>query len=211
MIRKMRDVYELDSPKVLSVMLRVPRERFVPEDSKHLAYSDLPVFIGYEQTMSQPYTVAAMTHLLLSDKKDLIGEDVKNWKVLEIGTGLGYQAAILSRMVKKVYTMEIIKGLAESAKEILKDLKYDNIEVVAKSGERGWPEKAPFDAIMITAQIDKIPREIFKQLKRGGTLIAPVGGRDTQVLTRFLKDEKGKIKKEEQERYVFVPFVREND
>lgn len=207
MVEKIEKEYGLKSPEVLSVMRGVPREKFVSKIYKLYAYSDWPVSIGYGQTMSQPYTVAFMTHVLLSSKQEVIREKVEKWKVLEIGTGLGYQAAVLSKLVGKVYSIEIIKELAESAKERVKRLGYKNVYVKAGSGEKGWSEKAPFDAIMITAQLTKVPKIIFNQLKTGGVLVAPIGNRSLQVLTRFTRGEKGKMKKEEFQKYVFVPFV----
>lgn len=134
MVLDIKEKYNLDAPKVISAMLSVPREEFVPRQYRQLAYEDMPVSIGFGQTISQPYTVAFMTNLL-----DLKGDE----KVLEIGTGSGYQAAILSKLAKEVYTIEIIPQLAKKAKETLKRLRCENVEVKKGSGEFGWEEKGP--------------------------------------------------------------------
>jgi len=211
MVEKIEKEYRLNSPKILSAMRDVPREKFVARIYRHFAYSDWPITIGFGQTMSQPYTVAFMTYILLGDKQRVISEKVKKWKILEIGTGSGYQAAILSKLVGKVYTIEIIQELAQKAKKRLKKLGYENVYVKAGSGEKGWSEKAPFDAIIITAQIEKIPKAIFNQLIIGGVLVAPIGDRSLQVLTRFTKENSDEVEKEEFQEYVFVPFVKEKN
>ena len=146
-------------------MLKVERHRFVPEPLQDQAYGDHPLPIGEGQTISQPYIVALMTELL-----DLKGGEM----VLEIGTGSGYQAAVLAELAKKVYTIEIIETLARSAKERLQQLGYGNIEVKAGDGYRGWPEAAPFDAIIVTAAPDHIPQPLIDQLKEGGRMVLPV-------------------------------------
>src|SRR3989344_9510345 len=142
MVYEIRSRYDLRAPRVLSTMLEIPRVEFVPKNYKNIAYQDRPVAIGHGQTMSQPYTVAFMTDLL-----ELTGRE----KVLEIGTGSGYQAAVLSKLAKEVYTVEIIPQLAERAKKTLHKLGYKNVYVKSGSGEYGWEEKAPFDAVIITA------------------------------------------------------------
>lgn len=193
--------YGLDSPKVFSAMSQVPRDRFAPKKFQDSAYGDSPIPIGHGQTMSQPYTVAFMTDLL-----DLKGEE----KVLEIGTGSGYQAAILSLLAKEVFTVEIIKELAEKARKKLKKLKFKNVQVKAGTGEKGWSEKGPFDAILVTAGIEgKVPKVLFEQLKDDGILVAPVGGVNDKMMTKFTKKRDGKIKKEEHGIFQFVPFVEE--
>jgi protein-L-isoaspartate(D-aspartate) O-methyltransferase len=213
MVRKIHEEYNLDSPKVLSVMLHVPRERFVSRIHRLSAYDDKPLPIGYGQTMSQPYTVAFMTHLLINSK--LKNKNLKlkagKTKVLEVGTGSGYQAAILSYFFDSVYTIEIIHGLAEKAKKRLKDLGYTNIFIKSGSGEWGWPEKSPFDAIIVTAGVEKVPRKLFSQLKVGGVLIAPIGKGYDKVMTRFRKASarKTQYKREEFGLFHFVPFVEE--
>jgi protein-L-isoaspartate(D-aspartate) O-methyltransferase len=151
---------------VLEAMRTVERHRFVPQRLQHLAYIDEPLPIGYQQTISQPFIVAYMTEML-----DLKG----NERVLEIGTGSGYQAAILGEIVKEVYTIEIIEALAERAQSILEKLKYDHVTCRAGDGYKGWSEKAPFDAIIVTAAPSKVPNPLIEQLKEGGRMIIPVG------------------------------------
>lgn len=198
MIVKIRTFYGLDSPRVFSAMRQVPREKFVPSGFEVAAYKDRPVNIGYGQTISQPYTVCFMTHLL-----GLKGQE----KVLEIGTGSGYQAAILSVLAKKVYTIEIIPPLATKAKKILKELGHKNVYVKTGQGEKGWKSKAPFDAIIVTAGIEgEVPRALFDQLKPGGVLVAPIGTGYDKVMTKYKKTKKG-IKKSEYSIFNFVPFI----
>ena len=164
--------------RVLKAMLKVERHRFVPESLQDQAYGDHPLPIGEGQTISQPYIVALMTELL-----DLKGGE----KVLEIGTGSGYQAAVLAELAKKVFTVEIIETLARSAKERLQQLGYRNIEVKAGDGYRGWPEAAPFDAIIVTAAPDHIPQPLIDQLKEGGRMVLPVGTYPYQELKKIIK------------------------
>lgn len=200
MVEEIRVAYGLDSPRVLSAILRVPREKFIPSKYSHLAYTDSAISIGYGQTISQPYTVAFMTHLL-----NLTGDE----KVLEIGTGSGYQAAVLSLLAERVYTVERIPELAKEAKKRLKELGFENVEVRTDPGELGWKEKAPFDAILVTAGMEYIPKELINELKDEGVLVAPVGeGRDKKM-TKITK-RKNKIKKEEFGTFQFVPFVESN-
>jgi protein-L-isoaspartate(D-aspartate) O-methyltransferase len=210
MVNVIKERYGLESPEVLSAMLQVPREKFVSKLYRPIAYNDGPVSIGHGQTMSQPYTVAFMTHLLLSDKRQAIRDKIKKWRVLEIGTGSGYQAAILSHLVKEVYSVEIVDELARKARKLLKKFKYHNVHIKAGSGEKGWPDKAPFDAIMITAGVEgKVPQELFDQLKDGGVLVAPVGRGYDKTMTRYIKKSKYKFKKSVHDIFHFVPFVEE--
>ena len=153
---------DIKDKEVLDAMSKVPRHEFIPEDLRYRAYEDHPVPIGYGQTISQPYIVALMTQSL-----KLNGSE----RVLEIGTGSGYQAAVLSEIVKEVYTIEIIPELAERANRTLKRLNYRNVEVMNADGYFGWKEKAPFDAIMITAAADHIPPYLLEQLNDNGKLI----------------------------------------
>jgi len=197
MIEEIRGVYRLNSPKVVVAMLSVPREEFVSPEDKEIAYEDEPLHIGFGQTISQPYTVAFMTHLL-----NLKGKE----RVLEIGTGSGYQAALLSILAKKVYSVERIKALAQSAKERLRRLGYKNVLVKYGQGERGWKEKAPFDAILITAGMEKVPRILFNQLGEGGILVAPVGKGEDKKMTKYFK-KGNKITNKEYGTFYFVPFV----
>ena len=201
MVEEMKEKYGLDAPAVFSAMLQVPREQFVSKGYKSMAYRDGPVPIGYGQTISQPYTVAFMTNLLGLQGKE---------KVLEIGTGSGYQAAILSLLADKVYTIEIVKELAKKAKKRLTKMGFKNVEVKAGSGEKGWREKAPFDAILVTAGISgKVPQELLDQLKEGGVLAARVGRGHEKVMTKFTKKKGGRISKEKHGIFYFVPFIEE--
>ncbi len=208
MVDDIRSLYGLDSPKVFSAMLSVPREKFVSKKEGNVVYEDKPVDIGYGQTMSQPYTVAFMTHLLLEADEPHFAEASRGKKVLEIGTGSGYQAAVLSKLVKEVLTIEVIPQLANTARKTLKKLGYKNVFVRCGSGEYGWEEKAPFDAILVTAGIEgKVPQALFDQLKVGGVLVAPVGkGRD-KTMTKYVKKSKAKCKKSKHGIFHFVPFV----
>lgn len=156
----------ISDEKVIHAMLTVPRHRFVPVQFMHMAYNDHPLPIGYDQTISQPYIVALMTELL-----DIKSNDI----VLEIGTGSGYQAAVLSKLCKQVYTIEIVKPLAERSAELLTSMGYDNIRVKWGDGYLGWPEFAPFDKIIVTAAPEQIPQALVDQLKIGGKMVLPVG------------------------------------
>ncbi|WP_200875003.1 protein-L-isoaspartate(D-aspartate) O-methyltransferase [Methylomarinum vadi] len=171
--------------KVMRMLATVPRHEFVPQDSRRFAYENRPLSIGYGQTISQPYIVAIMTDLL-----DLHPDA----KVLELGTGSGYQAAILSGLVKEVYTIEIVEALGLKAKERLVRLGYDNVTVKIGDGYYGWDEHAPFDAIIVTAAASHIPPPLTQQLKVGGKMIIPVGTMFlTQQLLLVTKQEKGKL------------------
>jgi protein-L-isoaspartate(D-aspartate) O-methyltransferase len=200
MVRVIRDVYGLDSPKVLGAMLQVPRERFTPKQYSSFAYMDTAISIGHGQTMSQPATVAFMTDLL-----GLEGGE----KVLEIGTGSGYQAAVLSKLSKEVFTIEINPDFVKIAKKNYKDLGLKNIHVKKGNGKGGWKEHAPFQRIIITAAIkNKVPQKLFEQLDNGGILLSPVGEEDNQIMTKYLKKDNN-ITKSEHGRYVFVTFKEE--
>jgi protein-L-isoaspartate(D-aspartate) O-methyltransferase len=183
---------------VLDALRKVPRHLFVAESLRDVAYTDGPLPIGEEQTISQPYIVALMTELL-----GLKGGE----KVLEIGTGSGYQAAILAGIAKEVYTIEIICSLAETAEKRLKEMEYKNISVRCADGYQGWKEHAPFDGVIVTAAPDHIPQPLVDQLKVGGKLVIPVGDL-FQELTVVTKTEKG-IKKETNIPVRFVPMTGE--
>ena len=184
---------------VLEAMRRVLRHEFVPVHLKSQAYVDMPLPIGYDQTISQPYIVAYMTELL--DPK-------KEHKVLEVGTGSGYQAAVLAELVDHVYTIEIIKELGESAEKRLKRLDYKNVTVKIGDGYFGWKEHAPYDAIIVTAAPDHIPPMLIHQLKPGGKLCIPVGGRfRVQNLTLVQKTESGSIMTRQVLPVSFVPLT----
>jgi protein-L-isoaspartate(D-aspartate) O-methyltransferase len=173
---------DIRSPRVLEVMRKVPRHLFVPEPQRGEAYGDHPLPIGYGQTISQPYIVAFMTQAL-----DLRPTD----RVLEIGTGSGYQAAVLGELVKEVYTIEILEPLAQRATETLASLGYRNVHVRAGNGYLGWPEHAPFDRVMVTAAPDDVPPALVEQLVTGGLMAIPVGGAGFQQLRILRKTEKG--------------------
>ena len=184
--------------RVLSAMLKVERHLFVPKEYQNSAYSDQPLPIGEGQTISQPYIVALMTELL-----ELKGGE----KVLEVGTGSGYQAAILAELAKEVYTIEIIETLATSAKKLLLELGYQNITVKAGDGYLGWPEAAPFDAIIVTCAPDHIPKPLLEQLKEGGRMVLPVGTY-SQELKKLIK-RSGKIETTDVIPVIFVPMTGE--
>ena len=185
---------------VLEAMLRVPRHKFVPRKSQSRAYVDSPLPIGYDQTISQPYIVAYMTEQL-KPKKD--------YKALEIGTGSGYQAAVLSGLVRHVYTIEIIEDLGKRTKKRLKDMKYKNITVKIGDGYFGWKEHSPYDIIIVTAAPNHIPPPLVQQLKPEGLMCIPVGGRfQVQSLILVQKDKDGSVKTKQIMPVRFVPLTR---
>jgi protein-L-isoaspartate(D-aspartate) O-methyltransferase len=173
MVRRQIRGRGIATPRVLRAMEAVPRHRFVPEDLRSSAYQDSPLPIGDDQTISQPYIVALMTDLL-----ELDGDE----KVLEIGTGSGYQAAVLGELADRVFTIEIVERLAAQARARLAELGYENVEVRAGDGYRGWPEEAPFDVIILTAAPPQIPQPLIDQLAEGGILVAPVGEVQQELL-----------------------------
>jgi protein-L-isoaspartate(D-aspartate) O-methyltransferase len=183
---------------VLAAMRKVPRHRFVPPELASRAYDDTPLPIGHGQTISQPYIVGYMSELL----------DVEpNHRVLEIGTGSGYQAAVLGELAGSVYTIEIVPALAASASATLKSLNYTNVQVRAGDGYAGWPEHAPFDRILVTAAPEQVPAPLVEQLAAGGRLVAPVGRQNAQWITVIEKTPTGVVER----RTIpvrFVPFVR---
>jgi len=183
---------------VLRSMLDVPRHEFVPEADRPRAYEDRPLPIGLDQTISQPYIVALMTEL--ADPKP-------NHHVLEVGTGSGYQAAVIARLVAQVYSIEIIPEHAESAAARLQRLGLKNLEVRAGNGYLGWPERAPFDAILVTAGATEIPQLLLDQLKSGGRMIIPIGnGPNDQVLKVIEKNLSGKVESRDVLPVRFVPL-----
>jgi len=193
----------IKNPRVLSAMTQVPRHLFVPPESQPLAYEDRPLTIGHGQTISQPYVVAAMTELI--DPKE--GE-----QVLEVGTGSGYQAAVLSHLVKHVYSVEIVKELAEEAKDRLHQLGYSNITVKHGDGFHGWAEHAPFDAIVVTAAPETVPAPLLEQLKPGGRLVIPVGSQEKwQNLKLIMKARDGTLFEKDIMPVRFVPFTGSHD
>ncbi len=192
----------IQDPYTLAAMRSVPRHKFVPKDIIDKAYRDSPLPIGYGQTISQPYIVAFMTEII-NPKKD--------FKVLEIGTGSGYQAAVLAHIVDSVYTIEIIEALFIQSKMRLDDLNYDNILVKNADGYHGWEEKGPFDAIVVTAAAEFVPPPLIKQLKEGGKMIIPVGTPFTTQQLLLVEKKGGKIKTKNLMFVRFVPFTRAKD
>ncbi len=183
---------------VLDAMRTVPRHRFVPEQHRGEAYEDYPLPIGEDQTISQPYIVAVMTQILGLAPGD---------RVLEIGTGSGYQAAVLAEIVSQVYSIEIVESLGLRADSTLKALGYENVHVRIGDGYQGWPEQAPFDAIMVTAAPDHIPQPLVDQLAVGGRMVLPVGDSDQNLV--LLRKTKDGVIKEDQFGVRFVPMTGE--
>ncbi|MFQ5790693.1 MAG: protein-L-isoaspartate(D-aspartate) O-methyltransferase [Acidobacteriota bacterium] len=191
----------ISDPRVLDAMRSVPRHRFVPPGQRRRAYNDSPLPIGLGQTISQPFIVAFMTQAISPHPDDA---------VLEIGTGSGYQAAILAQIVKHVYTIEILPQLSEEAQRRFKELGYENIDAKVGDGYLGWNEHAPYDAILVTAAPEHIPPPLVEQLKPGGIMVVPVGGRDEiQALTLVRKALDGKTTTRSLLPVRFVPLVRE--
>jgi len=189
----------ISNNQVIDVMQNTPRHRFVPDGMADYAYQDNALPIGKGQTISQPYIVAFMTETLDVDS---------TYKVLEIGTGSGYQAAVLSPLVKHVYTIEIVKMLAQRADSTLKALSYNNVTVRWGDGYKGWPEEAPFDRIIGTAAPPEIPKALIDQLKPGGKMVLPVGT-NWQEIVVLTKSKSGKIKKKNVLPVRFVPMVHQ--
>jgi protein-L-isoaspartate(D-aspartate) O-methyltransferase len=185
--------------RVLAAISKVPREEFVPQDSRAASYTDQPLPIGYGQTISQPYIVAFMTEQLHPSNGD---------RVLEIGTGSGYQAAILSELVAEVYSIEIIEPLAKTAEATLQRLGYKNVFVKVGDGYKGWPEHTPFDAITVTCAPDHVPQPLIDQLKEGGRMIIPVGSFGDQELY-LLEKKNGQLQRSAVLPVRFVPMAGE--
>ena len=187
------------SPRVRAALGKVERHRLVPEAQRALAYRNHPLPIGQGQTISQPYIVALSTDLIAPEPQHV---------VLEIGTGSGYQAAVLAEIVQRVYSIELLEPLAVTAASALKDLQYKNIEIKVGDGYKGWPEKAPFDAIVVTAAAPRVPEALLAQLKPGGRMVIPVGAsRDEQELLLIVKTLAGKIEQKNILPVRFVPLV----
>jgi len=188
--------------RVMDVMARVPRDYFVPDEVKLMAFNNGPIPIGHGQTISQPYIVALMTDLLQLKPDD---------SVLEIGTGSGYQTAVLSQLCKQVYSVERIYQLNEIAKQHFKDSIYNNIETCVANGYEGWPEHAPYNAIIVTAAASTIPQPLIEQLKPGGNLVIPVGAAGKhQQLVRVKKDLQGEIVIDPILGVAFVPLINDS-
>jgi len=184
-------------PRVLAAMETVPRHRFVAPGDEPIAYADSPIAIGHGQTISQPYIVAYMTEALKLSR---------DARVLEVGTGSGYQAAVLGELVADVYTIEIVTPLAERAAGLLRDLGYENVHVRDGDGYKGWPDEAPFDAIIVTAAPDHVPEPLVQQLKDGGRLVIPVGEAE-QDLFVYVRSRTG-LREEARIPVRFVPLTR---
>lgn len=186
--------------RVMAALGQVPRERFVPDSAWRSAYDNRPLAIGHGQTISQPYIVALMTDLL-----DLTPSD----RVLEIGTGCGYQTAVLAELTQEVFTVEVIPELQDAARARLAALGYTNIQYHSGDGWRGWPEEAPFDAIIVTAAAAQLPTALVDQLAPQGRMIVPIGRQyETQFLTRLTRDPDGTVREEKGLPVAFVPLVK---
>lgn len=202
MVRHMRVMYGLTDEAVLKAMAQVPRHEFVPKELAGRAYNDSPLPIGHGQTISQPFIVGEMTRLLKLTPES---------KVLEIGTGSGYQAAVLTEFTRRVFSIEIIEPLYKEVKDRLGRLGYDAVQLRYGDGYDGWPEEAPFDAIIVTAAAGEIPPPLIRQLKTGGKMVIPVGAVfATQTLLLVEKDQNGQVRTRDLMPVTFVPLVRQD-
>jgi len=197
LIKKWRDRGLINDEKVLEAFAATQREQFVPPDLKSEAYCDVPLRIGFGQTISQPFTVLAMIELLSLNKTD---------KVLEVGAGSGYGAAIISQLSNQVFATEIIPQLVKQAQENLAKAKIDNVTVVQCDGSQGYASEAPYDKIIVSAACSEIPQALIEQLTEGGIIVAPVGGRTTQVMTRGIRIGQA-LKESRFGNYIFVPLT----
>ena len=199
MVERQLKSRDIKDERVLAAMGKVPREEFVPAVARADAYQDGPLPIGYDQTISQPYIVAFMTEQLRPKPSD---------RVLEIGSGSGYQAAILAELVAQVYTIDIVEPLAKTAEATLQRLGYKNVHIKVGDGYQGWPEEAPFDAVIVTCAPEKVPQPLVDQLKDGGRMVIPVGERFAQQLY-LLEKKNGQLKESATLPVRFVPMLRE--
>lgn len=188
----------IDDPRVLAAMERVPRHRFVPAEYLPQAYEDHPLPIGWDQTISQPYIVAWMSQL---------AQPTANSRALDVGTGSGYQAAILAELCQQVYTLEILPPLAEAARQRLTDLGYRNFELRCGDAHLGWPEQAPFDLIVAAAAPRQVPERLLEQLAEGGRLVIPIGGPGAQEMLVFEKLAAGQVRQWRAGAVAFVPMT----
>lgn len=203
MVEVLKERYGMTDEKVLRAMLDVPRHWFIPPAQQSAAYHDGPLPIGFGQTISQPFIVAYMTSLLELTPKS---------KVLEIGTGSGYQAAVLSELTPHVFTIEIVKPLGQKAMDVFKKCGYDQIKTMIGDGYKGWPEYAPFDAIIVTCAPDHIPQPLIDQLKPDGKIVIPVGKSwNVQYLLLVTKNKDGTLNRKSMMPVRFVPLIRETD
>jgi protein-L-isoaspartate(D-aspartate) O-methyltransferase len=199
MVKEQMVMRGISAERVLAAMRKVPREEFVPEHLRAASYADQPLPIGYDQTISQPFIVAFMTEELQPQSRD---------RVLEIGTGSGYQAAILAELVAEVYSIEIIEPLAKTAEETLQRLGYKNVHVKVGDGYKGWPDHAPFDAVIVTCAPDHVPQPLIDQLKESGRMIIPVGPIGDQELY-LLEKKNGQLERRAVSPVRFVPMTGE--
>ncbi len=199
MVRNQIQDRGISNTQVLEAMKKVPRHQFVPKEYQDEAYNDYPLPIGYGQTISQPYIVAYMTNVVKPGSK---------MKALEIGTGSGYQAAVMAEIADQVYTIEIVPELARESAERLKKLGYDNIQCRYGDGYKGWPENAPFDIILVTAAAETIPQPLIDQLAENGKLVIPVGKPSSVQELQLVTKRKGKIETKHLTLVRFVPFMR---
>jgi protein-L-isoaspartate(D-aspartate) O-methyltransferase len=197
MLRQQVAMRGVSDARLLAAMRKVPREQFVPEAVRNLAYTDQPLPIGHDQTISQPFIVALMTEKLQLKPSD---------RVLEIGTGSGYQAAILAELAAQVYTIEIVAPLGERAKATLQHLGYKNVHVKIGDGYQGWPEEAPFDAVIVTCAPERVPRPLIDQTREGGRVIIPVGAASNQQLY-LLEKKAGRLRQRAVLPVRFVPMT----
>ncbi|MCH2202474.1 MAG: protein-L-isoaspartate(D-aspartate) O-methyltransferase [Fuerstiella sp.] len=188
----------VDNQRVLDTLRHVPRHKFVPDHFQHLAYHDSPLTIGHSQTISQPLIVAMMTQL---------ANPTVESKALDVGTGSGYQAAVLSKIVKRVYSVEILEPLAVKARERLRSLEYNNIEIRCGDGCHGWPKEQPFDVIIVAAAPDHVPEPLIDQLAPGGILVIPVGPQHGQSLLVIEKQIDGSVRRRNVAPVTFVPMT----
>ncbi|MBW6515998.1 MAG: protein-L-isoaspartate(D-aspartate) O-methyltransferase [Candidatus Cloacimonetes bacterium] len=202
MVSRQIEARGITDQATLRAMRNVPRHLFIPANRRGQAYADSPVPIGYGQTISQPYIVAYMTEII---------EPKEDYRVLEIGTGSGYQAAILAEIVSEVYTIEIIPELAQSATKVINDLEYDNVLIKEGDGYYGWEEFAPFDAIVVTAATEHIPPPLIAQLKDGGKMIIPVGSPFMVQNLMLVEKSNDTITTKSLMPVRFVPFTRQSD
>jgi protein-L-isoaspartate(D-aspartate) O-methyltransferase len=199
MVQRQMMTRGINDARVLAAMRKVPREEFVPSESRAGSYEDGPLPIGYGQTISQPYIVAFMTEQLRAKPSD---------RVLEVGTGSGYQAAILAELVSEVYSVEIVEALAKNAEATLQRLGYKNVHLKIGDGYKGWPEEGLFDAIIVTCAPDKVPQPLVDQLKDDGRMVIPVGDRFAQQLY-LLEKKNGQLKQSATLPVRFVPMTSE--
>src|SRR5262245_21094148 len=199
MVKEQIAMRGVSDERVLKAMRKVPREQFVPEELRDRSYTDGPLPIGYDQTISQPFVVAFMTEKLRLRPTD---------RVLEIGTGSGYQAAILAELAAKVYTVEIVEPLGKRAEQTLQRLGYKNVQVKIGDGYQGWPEYAPFDAVIVTCAPNHVPQPLVAQIKEGGRIIIPVGPAGDQTLY-LLEKKNGRLEQRNVLPVSFVPMTGE--